>query len=227
MFIRSLAIAFLALAAVLPSLAGADVRVALLPIAVHAQGEDSAYLETGLAAMLSARLEQYEGVDVVRPAADAVPATAREDAVARAREVEADFVLYGSFTRFGEGASLDLRCTQVGPEVSEEQEVEAGPARRVFIQAGTLAEIIPDLDTLAEKVARFAFETNSTPPKRGEAVAASPEAEAVSPEEVADLRSRVEALESALYTPVAQGEVPTPEQDEAAVAGDGTTEVVR
>ncbi len=221
--IRSLAIALLALGASLPSLASADVRVALLPIAVHAQGGDSAYLQTGLAAMISARLEQYSGVEVVRPAADAVPAAARNDALDRAREVQADFVLYGSFTRFGEGASLDLRCSEVGPEGGEES--EQPPARRVFIQAGTLAEIIPNLDTLAEKVARFAFETNTTPPKQGEAVAAAPAAD-VSPEEMADLRSRVEALERTIYTPVAQGEAPTPE-GEAAVAGDGSTSVVR
>ena len=223
---RFLGIAFFALASLHPGPAAAEgVRVALLPIAVHAQGGDSAYLETGLVEMISARLEQYDGLDVVRPGADATPATGAEDALGRARDARADFVLYGSFTRFGEGASLDLRCSQVAPAAAEEAD-PAGPARRVFIQAGTLAQIIPDLDTLAEKVARFAFETNSTPPKRGEVVAgATPEQ--MGHEELADLKARVEALERALYTPVAQGEAPTAEVDEAAVTGDGSTSVVR
>lgn len=213
--IRSIAVALAAAAFAAPASAQTEVRVALLPIAVHSQGSDSAYLEMGLAVMLSARLEQYQGIDVVRPAADAVPASTQDEALQRARDAQADLVLYGSFTRFGDGASLDLRCAHVVAAGGEE--LEDDPARRVFIQAGTLAAIIPDLDTLVEKVARFAFETAATPPRRGEgdaAVAATNGLERVSPEEVQDLRGRVEALERAVYTPVAQGEPPPPAEVE-------------
>jgi TolB-like protein len=212
--IRSLAVVLAGVVLAAPGLAADDVRVALLPIAVHASGGDSGYLQTGLAEMISARLEQYRGLEVVRPAVDATPAPARDEALARAREVGADLVLYGSFTRFGEGASLDLRCAEVGEGPADGEEAAAPPARRVFIQAGTLAEIIPDLDTLAEKVARFAFRTSTTPPKHGEQGTGVAAADGVSSEDVADLRTRVEAIERTLYAPVAQGEPPRSEAAE-------------
>lgn len=209
MSMRSLA-AVAALVMVAPAVAGAETRVALLPVAVHAAGSDSEYLQTGLAEMISARLEQYDGLEVVRPSSAVTPASAREDALARGREAGADFVLYGSFTRFGEGASLDLRCDQVlSAEEVGSDETGSSPDRRVFIQAGTLAEIIPDLDTLAEKVARFAMHTPQSPPLRAEAAAAQAQAPGPSAAQYQEILKRLDALERALYPPVAQGEPPT------------------
>jgi TolB-like protein len=199
--------------------AAAEVRVALLPVAVHASGSDSGYLRDGLGDMLSARLEQYEGLEVLRPAVDAVAPGAREQAVAHGRAVGADFVLYGSFTRFGEGASLDLRCARVQAEGAE---AAGDEARRIFIQAGTLAEIIPDLETLAGKVARFASGARSTPPLRGAGPAAAEGS--VDAARFEELAKRVEALERALYAPVAQGAAAPPAREPA---GDGAASVVR
>jgi outer membrane protein insertion porin family len=210
----------LALVAALLALAGsaqAGARVALLPIDVHAAGAETAYLRKGLGEMLASRLEQYDGISVLRIDAgeEVEPGAAR--AVEAARSAGADYVLYGSFTRFGEGASLDLRCAAVG--------AAAGPdapepdSRRVFIHSGTLAEIIPQLDTLAEKVARYASEGRAD--RRG----AVPEAAAVlgDSDELEALRRRVDALERAVYSPVAAGASPP---DEPA-PDDGSGSVVR
>ncbi len=114
MSLRSLSLAFVLFAS-LPALAVEEVIVALAPIAVHAAGKESTYLSRGLSEMLSARLEQFDGIRVV-------PIEAGEaDALAAARSAGADYVLYGSFTRFGEGASLDLQCMATAEGAAEKK----------------------------------------------------------------------------------------------------------
>ena len=56
--------------------------------------------------------------------------------------------MFGAFTQFGAGASLDVQCAAV------KADADARP-RRIFVQSGTLGEIIPKLDDLAAKIARF------------------------------------------------------------------------
>jgi len=196
--IRSIAIAlFVWLCGALP--AQADVRIALLPIAVHATGGDSDYLQSGLAEMIAARLDQYEGVTVVRPRIDGAPPASVETARAVAEGVDAAFVLYGSFTRFGDGASLDLRCA----EVAVPADGNAKAARRLFIQSGQLAEIIPQLDTLAQKVARYTLRAGT--PRMAGADDGKPPAPSPGPtaSQYEALVKRVEALELATIPSVA------------------------
>ena len=195
---RSLAIAFfVSLCAALPAQAGT--RIALLPLSVHASGEDSAYLQTGLGEMIAARLDQYEGVTVVRPRVDGVPAGQSQTARAAAEGVDADFVLYGSFTRFGDGASLDLRCLHAAAPAEDEPD----KARRVFIQAGELAEIIPQLDTLAQKVARYALRTGKPTLAAANDDKQPSAAPAPTAAQYDALLQRVEKLERAAIPPVA------------------------
>jgi TolB-like protein len=123
------------------------IRVAVLPVHVNAAA-DAAYLQDGLADMLAARLGQHEGIAVipVRDRASATPDTERARELARG--LSADFVLFGSFTRFGSGASLDVKCLPV----RSNDEIDP---RSVFIQAGELGEIIPQLDGLVGRIARY------------------------------------------------------------------------
>ena len=67
MRIRPLALGLAGIATFLAAAAaaGEPVRIALLPMSVHAHSSGTEYLSSGLAAMLSARLEQFEGVVVV------------------------------------------------------------------------------------------------------------------------------------------------------------------
>jgi TolB-like protein len=202
-FQRSLAAGVAGLLLCLPTLAEAAARIALLPISVYAAGVDTDYLSTGLAEMLAARLERYDGVAVVRPAADVAAPDGEAEALEAAGALGADFVLFGSFTQFGEGASLDLRCARVA-EASERGE---DGSRRVFIHSGTVAEIIPKLDTLAEKVVRYAFggaggARRVAEPEAGEGGGSGAAADAA----LADLQSRVDALERAVYAPTVSGE---------------------
>jgi hypothetical protein len=202
-FHRSLAAGIAGLLLCLPTLAEASTRIVLLPISVHAAGADTNYLSTGLAEMLAARLERYSGVAVVRPAADAAPPDGEAQALEAAGALGADFVLFGSFTQFGEGASLDLRCAPV----AEASEGAGAGSRRVFIHSGTVAEIIPKLDTLAEKVLRFALGDTGgarsiTAPEAGGAAGSG----SAGNDALADLRRRVDALERAVYAPAPSDE---------------------
>jgi len=194
----------------LPAPAGAAARIALLPISVHAAGADKDYLSSGLAEMLAARLERYEGIVVVRPAADAAAPADEAEALEAAGALGAEFVLFGSFTRFGEGASLDLRCVRVAGAA----EGDGGSSRRVFIHSGAVAEIIPKLDTLAEKVVRYAFgEAGGTRRLTEPEAQAGGGASRSGGGALADLQRRVEALERAVYATKVSGE-------QAAEAGD-------
>ncbi len=200
MRIRPLAVLLAGIATFLAAAAaaGEPVRIALLPVSVHARSTGTEYLSGGLAAMLSARLEQFEDVVVVRVDGNGNPPSKTGAAIEAGRAVEADFVLFGSFTQFGEGASLDIRCARVGDD--------GGEPRRIFIQSGRVSEIIPSLDGLAEKIARYALGHDGGTGGRTIEANGVPAVAGPSPEEYEELLDRIEALEGVVYKPVASGE---------------------
>jgi TolB-like protein len=183
--------------------AQAPAKLAILPIVVHSL-DDKAYLEAGLADMLASRLGRVDGVAVIRVQGEDRGTTDLEAARASAREAGAEYVIFGSFTQFGQGASLDLECASVSADD------ELG-ARSIFIHSGTLGEIIPQLDRVAEKVGRhlasgaaWSGTAFGSLPAVG---AAAPAEEAGSANELVQdalseleaLRSRVDALEEQVY----------------------------
>jgi hypothetical protein len=184
----SLAAALLLVASV--SGAQSRVRVALLPVVVHSS-EQTDYLQRGIADMLGTRLEQNPALAIVR-VQDPAKATLDPEAARRAAQAAgAAFAVFGSFTQFGEGASLDLRCVSV-------QGGGGDDARSVFVQAGTVGEIIPRLDEVAERVGRYVVAPGAAPAVAagpGSAAARTPASPALKGE-VDALRSRVERLES-------------------------------
>ena len=199
-------IPLLAVAAVLAGAGGAaaaPARVALLPVTVHSSEGGSAYLSAGLASMLSSRLEQFDDLAVIRLDAEKDAGSGREAALAAARKAGAEFVVYGSFTQFGEGASLDLQCASVAET--------AGDGRRIFVQSGTLGEIIPKLDELAAKIHLHVSGGNR---------ASGTTAAAPSGGDLANLESRVEALERSVFrTGPAQGPSAPPAKAPSGGAG--------
>ena len=178
-------LSFLAAAVSLSGVGGAaaaPVGVALLPVTVHSSDPGSGYLSAGLASMLSSRLEQFDDLAVIRLDGEKDVASGREAAVAAARKAGAEFVVFGSFTQFGEGASLDLQCAKVADD--------AGNSRRIFVQSGTLGEIIPKLDELAEKIHLHVSGGNRASGATGAASGGG---------NLANLESRVEALERTVF----------------------------
>jgi TolB-like protein len=162
------------------------IRVAILPIVVYSLGNDE-YLRLGLGNMLASRIGSDPRLVVVQLDRAELGTTDPEAAREAARSAGADYVLYGSFTRFGEGASLDLQCASVSEE--------GMTGREIFIQTGALREIIPSLGPLAEKVVRYVAGTAPAP------APTSPTAslDGADPSALEALQERVEALEEAVF----------------------------
>ncbi len=185
----------IALAAPL-GLAEDPIRLAVLPMVVHT-AEDPGYLREGLADMLASRLEQVDDLEVVRIEAVESATSRLERAIETGRAADADFVLFGSFTRFGQGASLDAQCAATSSQD------EKPPLREIFVHSGNIGDVIPDLDDLAGKVARFMIQDYEA------RVAASSRENGAAPAGPIDaLRRRVEALEEALGQLQKAGEPP-------------------
>lgn len=159
----------------------------LLPVRVHSS-ENPTYLREGLTDMLQARFRQG-GVFQLKQVTDPGRSTTNlAEAVAAAREENADFVLFGSFTRFGAGASLDMQAatTALGGR--------GDSMREIFVHSGSIAEVIPDLDELVGKVTQFALDESAPPAGAGPA---APTAQASSTQSrLDDLQRRIEALEA-------------------------------
>ena len=170
----------------LPGVAAAQqtARVVVLPVVIHSMAQQ-AYLQEGLADMLAARLGQHGGIGVIRVDEAASATTDADQARARGRAAGGEWVLFGSFTRFGGGASLDLRCVRV--DGSEE-----GEARSIFVQTGSLEQIIPRLSNVAERIAAHVH--------AGPVVdVAAPPAPPGNDAQIQALQRRIEALESAVF----------------------------
>jgi len=168
------------------ALAEPEPRLLLLPILVHS-AEDPTYLRKGLEDMLTARLNRIGALDLIEADPNMVGTTQLARAREAARKVGADYVLFGSFTRFGQGASLDVQCAPVSAGRDRE------PLREIFVHSGSIGDIIPDLDELAGKVSRFAHGEAVAPTAPG----ATP-AVAVSARDYQALLGRVSALEKSL-----------------------------
>jgi len=165
------------------------VRVAMFPVAVNSSLPETGHLSAGLGDMIAARLEQSEQIVIIRVDEKV---TSREEAIAAGKKAGAEYVLFGSYTQFGDGASLDLRCAPVvGGEGDE--------PRRVFVQAGSASEIIPKLGVLSQNVSRYLVETAKPAAPVAGAESAAPKApDAAS---LVDLELRVEALERVIFAP--------------------------
>jgi TolB-like protein len=199
-------VAALGIALVASASAAESARVVILPVVVHSATSDSAYVSQGLADMLSARLEQIGGVDVVLSDDSAAATSQLPRAVELGRGQGGDYVVFGSFTQFGDGASLDLRCAPL--------DQGERPPRTIFVQSGTMGEIIPKLDELANKIAQYVSgelqAQSAANPVRAEGVA------------VSELRSRVEALERAVFPPISEPPEPADTEGSEETAAEGS-----
>ena len=188
---------------------GARPRLLLLPIVVHS-AEDPVYLRDGLSDMLAARFDRIGAIELVRAAADQEGTARLDEALEIARKARADYVLFGSFTRFGRGASLDVQCA---PSESGDNGAGREPLREIFVHSGSIGEIIPDLDELAGKVSRFA-QGEQVLSSAGDVAAGAASAGPSSPQ-IAELEERVAALEAAFAEALEALEAPAIETPEA------------
>jgi TolB-like protein len=169
-----------------PASAEGTIRIALLPMVVHS-AESPEYLRAGLSDMLASRLERVPDFEVVRVEDPKTATTQLSTALRVAEKFDAAFVLFGSFTRFGTGASLDVQCAGTRVESGRD------PLREIFVHSGSIGDVIPDLDDLVGKVARFVIADYE---ERLQASGDLPELP--STRALVELQRRVDALEEAL-----------------------------
>ena len=162
------------------------VSVVILPIVVHSGAADPGYVSRGIADMISSRLEQDGRSRALRVDDAALATTSVGAALEAGRARNADFVLFGAFTQFGDGASLDLHCIPVTTT-----EAKAAAARRIFIQSGAVGEIIPKLDEIVARVAAYMHGGAPSSPAVGSGRKRSAETDAA----LRELAERVKALE--------------------------------
>ena len=123
-------------------------KVVFLPLTIHSD-ENLGYLKEGTYAMFSSRVELEGRISVlergaVKKALTEVPGEIDSETARKVGEtLGADFVVFGSLTKLGNSASVDLKVLEVKGEK---------PASSVYVQANKLEEIISQVDVLARKV---------------------------------------------------------------------------
>jgi TolB-like protein len=123
-------------------------KVAILPVNIHSP-ENLAYMQEGLLDMLSSRVELGGRVavlekGVVKKAFAQVSGEMDSQSARKlGEELGADFVVFGSLTKLGDSASLDLKVVEVKGEK---------PAIPVFVEAKKMEEIVARVDDLARQV---------------------------------------------------------------------------
>ncbi len=180
------------------SSAGAEepLRILILPVVVHSASADPAHVSGGLSEMLASRLEQSGSVFVERPEDAGLATSELGDALREGRARGAEFVIFGAFTQFGDGASLDIHCAPVMGT-----EAESAAARRIFIQSGEVSEIIPRLDEIAGRLAAYVNAGRPAPvvPDGPALAAPAPTPAPLGDGPLREIAERLEALEEAVF----------------------------
>lgn len=129
-------------------------KVAVIPLEINA-AQDLSFLQKGLFKMLSARLTDPGKVEVLsRETIDQALLNARKDNITMAQldepgarqigaSVQADYVLFGSMTMFGQSVSLDMTMADVKGE---------RPAQTYSEQAPEPGAVITKLDEIATQI---------------------------------------------------------------------------
>ena len=128
-------------------------RVAIIPFKINAE-KDMTFLKDGVFDMLSSRLSSGEDVKIVgrQEAEKVVKSVEGILNEGKAREVgaklEADYVLFGSLTIFGDSVSIDSKMV----DVTGDRETLA-----FFNQTRGIGEVIPKINTFAEDINEKVF----------------------------------------------------------------------
>ncbi len=135
-------------------------KVAILPVAVNSP-ENIEFMREGLLDMLSSRIflegrvEVLEKKTVKKVLSGVSGEIDAETAKSLGTQLEVDYVVFGSLTKLGDSASLDLKVV----------DIKGGKAASsVFVQARKMEEIINGVDEIARKVDERILGYSLTPP---------------------------------------------------------------
>ena len=134
-------------------MAGEPSRVVIVPFKINAD-RDLSFLKEGIVDMLTSRLSWEESVVVVsredtdQAFHDASVPVDEKAARAIGARLQADHVLFGSLTVFGNSISLDARMVDVHKKK---------PTLTFFKQSKEIDEVIPQIDLLASEINETVF----------------------------------------------------------------------
>jgi TolB-like protein len=148
----------------------APIKIAILPFTMNTPS-DLAYLKDGIRDMLTSRLVWQGKVQIVDRAVidqtlkGSKTSLSPEEAVAVARSIKADWVLFGSVTAMGKAISIDAKMAPV---------TGSGEPVNLYTQANSMDEVIPRINQFAEDINHKAFgRATETAQRASEADAAS------------------------------------------------------
>jgi len=128
-------------------------RIAIVPFTMNAE-KDLTFLQEGILSMLSSRLSWEDKVSVIarHETGAVVKNIATPLTEAKAREIgnilNADYVLFGSITIFGNSVSMDGTIVDIS---------NAGPPLSFYNQSKGMEEVIPRLNLFAEEINEKVF----------------------------------------------------------------------
>lgn len=131
----------------------APTRVAILPFNINAE-KDMTFLQEGILDMLGSRLAWQDKVDVIDENETKAALASVEGFEGESRallvggKLQADYVLFGSLTVFGESVSIDARMV----DVSGQQE-----PLPFFAQTSGMGEVIPQINQFATNINATVF----------------------------------------------------------------------
>ena len=128
-------------------------RVAIIPFKVNAQ-EDHTFLQNGIYDMLSSRLARADKVQIIgreetEKAFETVTGPVNElSARETGEKLNADFVLFGSLTIFGNSVSIDVKMADVSG---------SKPTLAFFDHSQGMDEVIPRINIIASDINKKVF----------------------------------------------------------------------
>jgi TolB-like protein len=142
----------LVLGSVAPAIA-APVRVAVLPFDINAE-KDLTFLQEGILDMLGSRLAWQDKVDVINENETKAALASVEGFQGESRallvggKLQANYVLFGSLTVFGESVSIDAKMVDVSGQQAP---------LPFFAQTGNMGEVIPQINQFATNINATVF----------------------------------------------------------------------
>ena len=127
-------------------------RIVIVPFKMHAD-RDLSFLQEGIVDMLTSRLSSEDSIVVARKDTDRVlqdlsEPVHEENARAIGTKLEADYVLFGSLTMFGNSISLDAKMVDVH---------QKRPTLTLFDQSTKIDDVIPQINLFAAEINEKVF----------------------------------------------------------------------
>ncbi|MDX2451819.1 MAG: hypothetical protein QNK21_04155, partial [Desulfosarcina sp.] len=131
----------------------APARVAILPFDVNAKN-DMTFLQEGILDMLGSRLAWHDKVEVINEKETKAALASVEGFEGQSRallvggKLQADYVLFGSLTVFGESVSIDAKMVDVNGQQAP---------LPFFAQTQGMGEVIPQINQFATNINATVF----------------------------------------------------------------------